>query len=496
MTAPALVRLGSETVEFAADGGEAPLTWGQRAIWRITRWLDDGDPYFNMTWVLPVAGKPDLPTVLRALTGLITRHESLRTTISPSAGAAGGGTDPGAPPDDFVQRIAARGRLTVDVFDAVGGRPREVAAAVAAELAAKGFDYGGELPVRCAVVTADGRPRALAFALSHLAVDAGALDVMAAQWRPLLTGERLPPVAWQPRDQAAHEQSAAGRARGERTLRHWSSVLRDVPATLFDHPPGTPEDPRFVRIGMESAAVAAATETLAARWSVSTTSVLLSAAAALLTAVTGRRKAVMQFIVGNRHDARLRDMVGTAVQDGLFTLDLPDGTFADAARAGHRQALITYRHAHYEPYAMMRLRDEVGPADLSAYFNDVRTVPTWPNRPRGEPAELTGRTRTFFVGAWSEVDAKVFFATGPATHTCQLFLLTDTAYLPRPTAYAMLRGVETLLVRSVTEDVPLDRLREICLPEPSSPEICSPAVCSPENWGRGDLALAIEKELT
>lgn len=486
MTEPALVRLGSETVEFAADGGEAPLTWGQRAIWRITRWLDDGDPYFNMTWVLPVVGKPDLPTVLRALTALITRHESLRTTIGPAAGTAGGGdTDPGAPPDDLVQRIAGRGRLTVGVFDAAGGRPREVAAAVAAELAAKGFDYGGELPVRCAVVTADGRPRALAFALSHLAVDAGALDVMAAQWRRLLTGEPLPPVTWQPRDQAAHEQSAAGRARGERTLHHWRTVLRDVPATLFDHPPGTPEDPRFVRIGMDSAAVAAAAETLAERWSISTTSVLLSAAAVLLATVSGRRKAVMQFIVGNRHDQRLRDMVGTAVQDGLFTLDLPDGTFADAARAGHRQALITYRHAHYEPYAMMRLRDEAGPVDLSAYFNDVRTVPTWPNRPKGEPAELTGCTRMFFVGAWSEVDAKVFFATGPATHTCLLYLLTDTAYLPRAIAYEMLRGVETLLVRSVTEDVPLDRLREICLPES----------CSPATWGRGDPALAIEKEL-
>ncbi|MFC4062859.1 condensation domain-containing protein [Planomonospora corallina] len=453
MTGPPLTRLRPVPVEFSGDrGGEAPLTWGQRSIWRITRWLEDGDPYFNTPWVLPVPGRPDLGTVLRALGTLIGRHESLRTTCHQT-------------PEGPVQRIASGGRLTVGMVDAAGAPPRQAAAELAAELAAEGFDYAAELPLRCAVVMADGRPRALAMALSHLAVDAWALDLLAAEWRRLLAGEELPPPAWQPMDQAAFEGSDKGAERAERALRHWRSALERAPGTLFDHPPGTPEDPRFVRVGMESAAVAAAARVLAERWSISTTSVLLTASAVLLAALTGRGTAVMQFIVGNRHDVRLRDMVGTAVQDGLFVLDLPGGTFADAARAGHRQALVTYRHAHYEPYAMMALREEVGPADLSAYFNDVRTVPDWPNLPAQatlDPAALTGRTRTFFVGAWAEVDAKVFFATGPATHTCRLHLLTDTAYLPRATTYALLRGVETLLVRCVTEEVPLGRVAEIC----------------------------------
>ncbi|MBG0829767.1 hypothetical protein HS041_18545 [Planomonospora sp. ID67723] len=453
MTGPPFAWLRSATVEFTGErGGEAPLTWGQRSIWRITRWLEDGDPYFNTPWVLPVPGRPDLDTVLRALGTLVERHESLRTTCQET-------------PEGPVQRIASVGRLTVEIFDAVDATPRQAAAELAGELATKGFDYAAELPLRCAVVTADGRPRALALALSHLAVDAWALDLLAAEWRRLLAGEDLPPPAWQPMDQAAFERSGKGAERGERALRHWRSVLERAPGTLFDHPPGTPEDPRFVRVGMESAAVAAAARVLAERWSVSTTSVLLTASAVLLATLTARGTAVMQFIVGNRHDPRLRDMVGTAVQDGLFVLDLPDGMFADAVRAGHRQALITYRHAHYEPYAMMALREEAGPVDLSAYFNDVRTVPAWPNLPAQatlDPAALTGRTKTFFVGAWAEVDAKVFFATGPATHTCQLYLLTDTAYLPRSTAYALLRGVETLLVRCVTEEVPLGRVAEIC----------------------------------
>ncbi|MGV9534904.1 hypothetical protein ACWDR9_14875 [Streptosporangium sandarakinum] len=71
MTDAPAARRTSVTVEFAgARGGEAPLTWGQQAFWRLTRWLDDGDPYFNMPWTLPVPGRHDLDAVLAALRAL------------------------------------------------------------------------------------------------------------------------------------------------------------------------------------------------------------------------------------------------------------------------------------------------------------------------------------------------------------------------------------------------------------------------------------------
>ncbi|MEV0421375.1 condensation domain-containing protein [Streptosporangium canum] len=457
-----LTRQRAAMVEFTgARGGEAPLTWGQQAIWRLTRWLDDGDPYFNMPWTLPVYGRRDLDAVLLALRGLVERHETLRTTCEET---------PAGP----VQRVAREGRLTVEVFDAGEAKPLAAAKELSADLASKGFDYATEPPIRCAVVTGGGRPRAVAFALSHLAVDGWALEVLATDWKGLLAGDDLPEPAWQPLDQAAFEREGAGAARGERALRHWRAALERVPQSLFDFPGQPPEEQRFVRVGMESVALAAAAERLAARWSVSTASVLTTASAVLLAVLTGHREVVMQLIVANRHDPRTSAMAGTAVQDGIFVLDLPEGTFADAARAGHRQALTAYRHAHYDPFRMMALREEIGrerggPVDLSAYFNDSRAVGHWPNLPRAARegdaaalAALTERTRTFFVGAWPEVDATVFFATGPATDTCRLHLLTDTARLPRSTAYTLLRGMETLLVRSVAEDVPLDAVAGLC----------------------------------
>ncbi|MGW4966729.1 condensation domain-containing protein, partial [Nonomuraea sp. NPDC004186] len=332
--------IGPVTVEFTgARSGQGPLTWGQRAIWRLTEWLPPGDPYFNMPWALPVHGKPDLPAVLAALTRLLGRHESLRTNWLPGPEQA-----------DMVQRVAGQGRLAVELVDAAGSRPRVLAGEIAAELAAKGFDYADELPVRCAVVMDGGRPRAVAFAFTHMAVDGRALDVIAGEWPRLLSGEPLPQDVPQPLDLAAEERSPEGAARGERALRYWRAALERMPRPLFAAPPGRPEEPRFVKLGMESAALGAAATGLAARWGVSTSSVLLGAYATLLSRLTGRGTVALQLIVGNRHDPRLAPMVATLVQDGIFVLDVAPGQpLAEVVRAAHRGVLAAYRHARYDP---------------------------------------------------------------------------------------------------------------------------------------------------
>ncbi|WP_436763646.1 hypothetical protein, partial [Streptosporangium sp. V21-05] len=192
--------------------------------------------------------------------------------------------------------------------------------------------------------------------------------------------------------------------------------------------------------------------------------------------VTGHRRVVMQLIAANRHDARIGALVGPAAQDGIFALELPPGaTLAETARAGHRQALTAYRHALYEPLRLMAMREELGrerggPIDLSAYFNDTRGGGDWPDLPAVEPpgdpaaiAALTARTTFSVVGSWEHVDATTAqFITGQARDACELHLLADTAYLPRSTVYALLRGMETLLVRAVAGDVPLGTVAGLC----------------------------------
>lgn len=432
------------TVAFrGARAGEAPLTWGQRLMWRAVHLMGPSQSFLNCPWVLPVYGRPDLAAVLDGLRALIERHESLRTTFADT---------PGGP----VQRVARDGELTVPLVDAGAERPLAAAERLAGELGRAVFAHEREWPLHATIVTRNGRPAALALAFTHLAVDYQALALLSADWRRLLRGERLAPPPWQPMDQAGLEQTEPFQARSARAIRYWRSVLEDVPLEVFDHPPGEPEEPRFIEVGMESVALAAAAARLAQRWTISTTSVLLAACATELATVSDRPRAVMQLVHSNRRDPRTQAMVGTVGQDGLFVLDLPGTDFAATCQAAHRAALTAYRNAHYDPAAMTAMRQEIGllrgrEPDLDAFVNDRRDGAGWPALPALAPgadlAPLTSQTRTYVTNAWPGVRFKVFFTVGTAPGTGELSLIIDTAYLSRDKAVSMLLDIEAMLVR-------------------------------------------------
>jgi condensation domain-containing protein len=436
------------TVAFrGARDGEAALTWGQRHIWRALRLHGPGQYFLNCPWALPVYARPDLGAVLTALRALVERHEALRTTFA----------DTSAGP---VQRVARGGELTVQLEQAGPERPLELAGRLAARMSEEIFAPGEDWPLRCRVVIKDGRPAALALAFSHLAVDHWALSLISADWRRLLRGEDLPPAAWQPMDQTELEATEPFQARSARSIRCWQPVLDEVPLDVFGHPPGQPEDPRFIEVAMESAAVGVAVGRLAQRWGVSTSSVLLAACAAVLATVTGRQQAVMLMVHSNRRDPRTRAMVGTVGQDSLFALDLTGADFAATCRAAERNALLAYRNTQYDPFAMWAMREETGrrrgrEPDLNAFFNDRLGS----ERPRsavgGNPADLTARTSTHVGKSWPSIHIRVMFTVGTMAGAGELSLIADTAYLPRDTATSMLLGIEALIVRSLTEEIPV-----------------------------------------
>lgn len=346
---------------------------------------------------------------------------------------------------------------------------------LAGEMGKVAFVHDKELPLHCTIVVKNGYPSALAFTFSHLAVDYQALAVVSAEWRRLQRGEHLPPVTWQPVEQAELERTEAFLSRSARSIAYWRSVLEDVPLDVFDHPAGQPEEPRFIEVRMESVALAVATKRLAEGWTIGTTSVLLVACAIVACAivagtVTGRSRAVMQLVHSNRRDPHTRAMVGTVSQDALFVLDLNGSGFAETCQAAEHSAMAAYWNAHHDPVAMDAMRAEVGrrrgrEPDLDVFVND-RHVGDWPNLPRLDPGgnltRILGETRTYVTNAWPGVRFKVFFTIGNATNIGQLSLIIDTAYLRRDIATAMLRAVETLLVHALTEDIPMAGIPRLC----------------------------------
>ncbi len=468
MTITAPSATPSATVAFnGARGGEAALTWGQRHNWRALLLHGPGQYFLNCPWVLPVYSRRDLGAVLNALGALIERHESLRTTFHDT---------PAGP----VQRIARCGELPVRLEQAGQERPLELAERLAAQMCEEIF-APEEWPLHCRVVIKDGRPAALAFAFSHLAVDHQALWLLSEDWRRLLRGEDLPPAAWQPMDQAELEATEPFQARSARSIRYWQPVLDWVPLDVFDHPPGQPEDLRFIEVAMESVALAVAAGRLARQWQISTSSVLLAACSTMLATVTGRPRAVMLLPHINRRDPRTRAMVGAVGQDSLFALDLscPDGAggaadFAAACRAAQRNALLAYRSTQYDPFALWALREDTGrrrgrEPDLNAFFNDRLGTDGGPDLPQSALGEdmtglagLTGQTRVYASNAWPSIHIRVMFTVGTAAGAGLLSLIVDTAYLPRDVATSMLLGIEALLVRSLGESIPFEAVPRVC----------------------------------
>jgi hypothetical protein len=447
-------------VRFAGDrGGSAPLTWGQRDMWKAIRWLGDEAHYFNVPCVVPVPHECDLNRVLRALGGLVERHEALRTRYR-----CGPGEEP-------RQIVVQSGTFVVDVYQT--GRPvaEETTAAVLERLAATSFDADSELSLRAAVVADAGTPLVVVLVLNHQSVDAWSVDILTGDLTRLFAAD--PGAAgsgragWQPLDQARYENSDHGVRRGKAALDYWQRTLLATPRSMFDLPRGRTEASRYVRLGMESAAVAVAAEQLATRFGVSRSAVLLAGSAALLGLVTGHEDVTMQLIVANRLDERRRGLVSVLALNGLFAVDLRNATFVDVVQRAYHASLVAYRYGWYDPFCLdRRLADielERGVSiDHSAFFNDARMDDRWQSLPSvaGEKdlLALAEKTAVSFVGSWPRQDSTFFVHTTYHPDACLLYLMADTAVLPTDTIAATLRGIERVLVRAAYHDVRLSDL--------------------------------------
>ncbi|MEV1044050.1 condensation domain-containing protein [Streptomyces sp. NPDC049916] len=466
------VGTGTLTVRFSGlRSGSAPMSWGQQAIWKSINWLAEEAHYFNLARVVALPGGTTTDGVLGVLGELIARHEALRSTFTDG-------------PDGPVQRVYGSGSATVAVHaapaDAPGPPDEADAQALADRLAATPFRNGEEFGMRYAVLTHAGEPVWLVMVVSHQATDYGGVRVMEAELARLLRGESLEPVEWQPLDQARHQQEGEGARRGRAALDHWERALSTAPTSHFDFPPppdGAGEDDpgRFVRLRLASVAGAVAAQRLADRCRVSTSTVLLTAAAATLAAYTGHDRAVMLLIAGNRNEPRLQSMVGAQTENALFVLAPGEGTFEDAVRGGFLPTMSAYRYGEYDPAAMDEVHERVGRArgrklDLSAFFNDVRMRDRWDALPdTGDDPEallaLRAGSEVSFIGSWARQDAKYFVHTPYCPDRLHLYLMADTHYLPVPVIEGLLRAMETLLVESVHGKVtPAEALRGLTLP--------------------------------
>jgi hypothetical protein len=304
--------------------------------------------------------------------------------------------------------------------------------------------------------------------MSHLAVDGGGIQALFDDFFDVLRTQAdgtEPERRWQPSDQVRREQSERGARRSNGAIRHWRRQLQEIPPSMFGAPTRPSAQPRFRQMRFESRALGAAAARLATSCQVSMASVVLAGTALGLSALTGQATCVLLMVTGNRYEEGLRSMVGTASQNGPLVVDLSGGTVAEAVRATHRAATVTYFYGQYDPGAVEELTGTVADQrgvsfDLSLLYNDLSSLLELGDDggPAVEVSEAGARklvAESVLVpeATWEGQLVKMYLAAEPGMKCCRLTLVADTAYLPLHTLEPFLRGIEKIALEAAYHDV-------------------------------------------
>lgn len=426
-------------VPFRGEGaGTGELTWGQREVWRELRFT--GVP-LNMGGTFPVAAGTTVADFVAMLRFIVQRHPSLRTRFL---------VDHDGRP--CRQMVSDAGELPLEIVDA-DDDPATTAERIRRRYKETPFDYPTEWPVRMALVRRHGELTHVVVMYSHLAVDAfSLLHVLAPELAEMATAE--PNLGMTPLAQARRQATDAARRQSDGALRHWAKALRTVPAARFGAPnPVTGQ--RYWDAAYRSPATHLAARVVAARGRVEPTPVLLAAFAVTLAAVTGRHPVVVQLLVSNRFRPGFADTVSPIAQTGLCVLDVAGIPFEQAVGRARQASIVASMNAYYDPDQRDRLiatveRERGEEIDLSCFFNH-RTRPQAQEPPTADDDELRdalGRAELAWDAPPVKRNERLFLSIDDRPDRMDYSVGVDTRFLSLADTEALVRGMESLLVRT------------------------------------------------
>lgn len=440
-----------------------PLTWGQQLLWLgYLATPPDRRSGHTVVQAFDVPGDASTAMVAEALTTLADRHETLRTTFH----LPGGG-------DAYQvvhepQPIPVAERTADDLADGV--------AAATAELRAVSFDLAVPGLVRAILIVVDSGPARLLVATHHIVIDGWSWGVLRREFDTLVrawingVAPALPPVPWQPLDQADAEHSESGQRANAAALRYWEHQLTMLPDRVL---PGGADEPSGQHIVvMESPAFAAALRWLSARYRIVDATLILAAFCAVLGVVTGRDRAIVMTMSSNRLGSRTRDLVACHAQYTVVNLDLRgDPSFAElVARAG-AAVLTAYRHGHYDFQQMKALESDRARRrgvvfSQPAGFNFKRyATESLTHTDPGPPPSLSTSDTMVDVQPFGGNCARgvVLLSVRPAVEATGLELLCDGAALASTAMTDLVRAMETWVLAGMAEPaMRLSALPELC----------------------------------
>ncbi|GAA0353951.1 condensation domain-containing protein [Streptomyces blastmyceticus] len=403
--------------------GRAPLSHAQHRMWLMER-LGHTGPLYHVPFATRVRGPFDPDAFARALTGLVRRHDVLRTRYRESDG-------------EPYQEAVPAGPVAVPTVEAPTDAER-----LLREEASRPFDLAAGPVLRALHLRHAPDDHTVLLTFHHIAIDGGSLEIVARElddrYRAALAGDEAEPEGEAPSyaDFAWRERSAsAALAPG---LAYWTERLAGARPLALPHKGGGRGEGHIVAEPLTDKAVEGLRATGRTHRATLFT-VVLAAAFTALWETTGERDLVIGCASGHRDRAGTRGLVGLCVNTLPIRPDLRGaGDFATVLSRVRDELLAAQDHRHV-PFDLIveRLgaaaRDGAG-NPLVGVTADVLGKPV-SLRPAGaeyEPVDIRLGTAKFGLGFYLE---EATDRTGP-----RCLVQYDPARLDEETARGLLRA--------------------------------------------------------
>ncbi|HVR96999.1 MAG TPA: amino acid adenylation domain-containing protein, partial [Thermoanaerobaculia bacterium] len=350
-------------MELVSRDQSLPLSFAQQRLWFLDQ-LDPGSAAYNLPAAVRLSGSLSRPVLAAALTEIVRRHESLRTTF--------GRIGPGEP----VQVIAASGPVALPVVD-LSGLPEPAheleALRLAKEEAQRPFDLERGPLLRVTLVATAATEHAVLLTLHHIVGDAWSTGLLVQELGTLYTTfaagrpSPLPELGVQYADFAAWQRQWLSGAVLERQLAWWRERLAgaltlelpaDRPRPAVRTPRGGRQEIRWSRELSEGLA------SLARHQGATPFMVLLAGLQALLARYAGQPEVSVGTPIAGRNHLHAEGLIGFFVNTLVLRTELGDAPgFAALIGRVRETALGAYAH---QDLPFEKLVEELSPQrDLS-----------------------------------------------------------------------------------------------------------------------------------
>ena len=347
----------------ASRTGPLPLSFAQTRLWFLDQ-LGDGQAY-NVPEVLALTGTLDRSALQQALTAIVQRHESLRTTLQPFTGHNEGEAC------QIIQPITGVG-IDLPLLDlrhlAAAEQNAEIRRLAQAE-ATRPFALASDLMIRATLLhlgqtaTADSIVQAqagetvhlLLLTFHHIAIDGWSLGIfvreVTALYRAFSHGQPspLPPLSIQYADFAVWQRAWLQGPSAAQQLAYWQKQLAAAPQLLqlpLDFP--RPARQTFQGAAVDfrvPAALHQGLQQLSRQQDVTLFMTLLAAFQVLLARYTGQTDIVVGSPIANRHHQELEPLIGFFVNTLALRAALTDNpTFVELLAQVRQTTQTAYEH--------------------------------------------------------------------------------------------------------------------------------------------------------